>query len=550
MIEKTDAQPVTTEEISKVVLEQSQPLSRSLLWQIQRRYFERQGVEAWRQGIVPHYITSNPFIAHAYARVVFGFLRDCHSAINQHKDAGFPGMDLEQPVYLIELGSGSGRFAFHFLKKLLGFYQHSIFKDVPFKYVMTDFAERNVDFWHSHPALRPFVEQGLLDFACFDVEQDENIELQRSADTLTSKTVKNPLVVMANYFFDSIPQDVFYIEGDQLHESLVTLSSSQEETNLDDPEILNRIQISYENHPTSPEYYDDPDWNRLLRDYQQRLASTTILFPCAALQCIRHLRQLSNGRMLLLSGDKGYIKEESLLGWGEPKLNLHGSFSMMVNYHAIRQYFQNQGGRVFHASHQHNNLNISAFLLGNHPNGYLETRQAFIETIENCGPDDFYTLIKGIGNNYNALALEQILSLLRLSGWDAKIFKECFSALLNHVESAPVLLKQELHCALQQVWDNYYHIGEEPDLAFYMAMLLYGMQYYTEALDYFQRSLRLYGSDPSTFYNMGMCHYSLRQLDAALECINQTLELDSTFEAAKAMRIKLHSEIGHRVHET
>jgi tetratricopeptide (TPR) repeat protein len=538
--------PLSSDQNAPIVLDQSQRLSRSTLWRLQRNYFDRQGIRAWSRGPVPHYITTNPFIARAYARVVFGFIRDCRAAPSANENGDLSPLDFSQPVYIIELGSGSGRLAFHFLKKFADLYRRSVLKDVPFKYVMTDFAEQNIDYWRAHASLQPFVEQGVLDFARFDAEQDCELKLYHGGETLTAESVKNPMVVLANYFFDSIPQDVFYIEGGQLHECLVTLSSSQEETNLDDPEILDRIQIAYENHPTSPEYYDDPDLNRILQDYQQRLAGTTILFPCAALQCIRRLRQLSTGRMLLLSGDKGYIKEEALLGRGEPELNLHGSFSMMVNYHAIGQYFQNHGGHVLHAAHRHNSINICAFLLGDHPHDYVETRQAFIETIENCGPDDFYTLAKGVAKNYDALTLEQLLSLLRLSGWDAKIFRESFPALLNHVESAPPPLKQELYCALQQVWDNYYHIGEEHDLAFYMAMLLYGMQYYPEALEHFQRSLRLYGPDPSTFYNMAMCHYNLRQLEAALEYINQTLELDSTFEAAKAARIKLRSEIEHQ----
>src|SRR2546423_9384940 len=127
-----DTQSTPAKETVGVPLEPPRRLSRSALWQMQRNFFARQGVEAWRQGIVPHYITSNPFIANAYAKVVFGFLRDCRSAINQHQAADFPVIDPEQPVYLIELGSGSGRFAFHFLKKLLGFYRRSIFKDVRF----------------------------------------------------------------------------------------------------------------------------------------------------------------------------------------------------------------------------------------------------------------------------------------------------------------------------------------------------------------------------------------------------------------------------------
>ena len=87
-------------------LEQQQRLSRSLLWRLQRNYFEHYGIEAWRSGAVPHHITSSPFIADAYARMVLGFLRDL-------------SVDHSQPVYIVELGSGSGRFSYLFLKKFL-----------------------------------------------------------------------------------------------------------------------------------------------------------------------------------------------------------------------------------------------------------------------------------------------------------------------------------------------------------------------------------------------------------------------------------------------
>ena len=73
------------EEISQdggdVVLEANQRLSRSHLWTLQRQFFEQQGIQAWSTNQVPHYITSNPFIARAYGKVVSGFLRDWLAAI-------------------------------------------------------------------------------------------------------------------------------------------------------------------------------------------------------------------------------------------------------------------------------------------------------------------------------------------------------------------------------------------------------------------------------------------------------------------------------------
>lgn len=517
-----------------------------MLWKLQRSFFEQQGIEAWRRATVPHYITSNAFIAGVYAKLISGFLRDCHAVSGASENQVFPALDRSQPVYVIELGAGSGRFAFHFLKKFMGAISRSTLEGVPLKYVMTDLVERNVEYWDAHPALRPFAEQGVLDFALFDAEQGREVRLRRSGDTLSAETIRNPIIVLANYLFDSIPQDVFYIQDGQLHESLITLASPQEEPDINDPEILSRIEIFYGNHPASTDYYDDPDLNHILQSYQQRLAATHLLFPCAALHCLRRLRALSGGRMLLISADKGDIKEEGLVGEGEPKINIHGSFSMRVNYHAIAQYFLNCGGQALHTAHRHAHINVCAFLLGDHPNGYAETRQAYSEAVELGGPDDFYTLKKGIEKHYEDLSLEQLIAWLRLSGWDSKNFLDAFSALLDKIESASEPLRQELYRAIEQVWDNYYHLGEERDIAFYIAMLLYGMQYYPEALDYFQRSLELYGPDASTCYNMAMCRYSLRQLDAALESIDQTFLLEPSFEAAKAMRIKLQSEIASR----
>ena len=53
-----------------ITLESNKRLSTSSVWQAQREYYDTQGIEAWAEE-VPCYITTNPFIAHAYASVVF-----------------------------------------------------------------------------------------------------------------------------------------------------------------------------------------------------------------------------------------------------------------------------------------------------------------------------------------------------------------------------------------------------------------------------------------------------------------------------------------------
>lgn len=536
-----DEAPSAASNEASLILEQNQRLSRSLLWQFQRTFFDQQGVEAWRQGIVPFYVTSNPFIAQAYARVVYGFLRDC--AAVRDGQGGFAPLDPSQPIYIVELGAGSGRFGAYFLKRLLGLIASYILSDVHVQYIMTDFTERNIAYWQAHPSLQPLVEAGQLDFARFDAGNDQELVLKSSGTVLSPGTVKNPMVVIANYCFDSLPQDVFYIADGQLYESLITLHSSQPVPDQMDQQFLAGLEITHEHVPATADYYDDPDLNHILRAYQEQLPNTFLLFPYAAFQCLRTFARLSAGRLLLLSGDKGYIREEDLISREPPEIAIHGSFSMMVNTHALGQFILQQGGQVLSTPHRHTSLGICAFLLGQPPGGYVETRLAYAEAIENGGPDDFYMLREGIRRHYNGFTLRELLAYLRLSGWDADLFIDCFPAIMEQAKNAPPALKEEFYWALQQIWDRYYPIGEWYDVAFCIGLLFYTWNYYHEALQFFQISLQRYGAEAATAHNIGLCYYALGQVEEALAWITQALAIDPLFQPAKELRLKLQSQL-------
>ena len=508
-------------------VEVNQRLSKSLLWRLQRNYFERHGIEAWRSGAVPHHITSNGFIAESYAKVVFGFFRDCHSS----------QPDRRAPVYIVELGSGSGRFGHLFLKRFENVYRKSALKDLPFKYVMTDFTERNLEYWRTHKWLQPFIEAGVLDFARFDVECDEQVRLVHSGEVLAAETLRNPTVVISNYLFDSIPQDAFSVAEGQLYEALSTIRTADEEPDLTDPEILSRLELSFQRYPVDADYYDDAAWNGILLDYKQRFSATDFLFPVAALRCIRNLHDLSNGRLLLLSADRGYTSDEALLrGQGEAKFAQHGSFSLMVDYRIIGDYCRFLGGQVLHPQHSVDNLNVSAFMFGNSAEDFVETRLAYEEAIEKFGPDDFFILKSGLEPLCFGLGLDHLLAILRLSGWDHKRFCEYLPVFKEYVAEISDAQKQQLHDAILNVWDSYFPIGEADDLAFEMGTLLLEMDFFLPALEFFQHSVDLYGEAPGTAYNIAVCHYGLGQMEQTLTYLDQALQLDPSLEEARVLR--------------
>ncbi len=113
------------------------PFSKSQLWVWQREAYLSLGPKAWSQGFVPSYITSNPFTAKWMANLVIYYLKS--RPINS-----------KEPVTIFDLGAGSGRFSFLFLKEM------KKLSDFKIRYVMTDISEETIAYWKEHPQLKKF----------------------------------------------------------------------------------------------------------------------------------------------------------------------------------------------------------------------------------------------------------------------------------------------------------------------------------------------------------------------------------------------------------
>src|SRR5262249_51952849 len=136
---------------------------------------------------------------------------------------------------------------------------------------------------------------------------------------------KGPAVVIANYVFDSLPQDAFIISDGTLLESLVTTKQAPPGTGTPpiEPTPISSFQRSFRNFEISVDRYPDPAWNRILDYYRRTLPNATVLFPSAALQTLQHLVTQSDGRMLILAADKGLSHEEDLPLCQEPAFEFH-----------------------------------------------------------------------------------------------------------------------------------------------------------------------------------------------------------------------------------
>lgn len=226
----------------------------------------------------------------------------------------------------------------------------------------------------------------------------------------------------------------------------------------------------------------------------------------------------------------------------QPEINVHGSFSMMVNYHALGVYAHRLDGRVLNPPQRHTNLNVSAYYFG--AGDHIETRQAYREAIALFGPDDFFALKKGMEKACEMLTLPQIITYLKWSEWDTDIFLGCFPVLLSRAASSSETMRGELRQALHNVWEMHVPMGEHRDLPFHLGMLCYGIACYPEALEFFQQSTARHGSHVSTDYNMSLCYYQLGEWDQALGFANKALEADPSLDAAIELRMKIHDLSG------
>lgn len=573
--------------MERCVLEDFTQCSKSHLWKLMMSFYDRKGPESWSQGIVPHFITCNTFIAKSYVKVLQGFLQD------GLRDNAILPLDVNEPLYIVELGAGSGKFTYFMLKYLTEILKptsssssssnNTLFPINKIKFIMTDFTENNFTYWQNHPALKEYFDSGLLDAGIFDAVNDKEIKLWKSNITLTQGSCKNPIVIVANYLFDTLYHDIFQIDHGDLREGLVSTGSKHaEEPDPLDPEIIQRLDNHYKYQSIqAKDYYqneegDEEHLAKILQWYTHNFNhnQASILYPIGALRALRRLGKFSNNRLLVISGDKGNNNPDQFLGLMDPHIAVHGSFSLMVNYHAIGAWFTSKGGFALHNPQEEASLKVSTFILCESENVYnnhevtekhiefygngltlLDEKRseyfpslcsAFHDYVNTFGPNDFFVLQKSLKEDMTSPPLRTIVSLLKLSDWDPDVFFKFRDPILLHAPSCGSKLRNDLARGIPNIWSNYYHLDLDKDIAFEIGRFYYGIRDYENALYYYKESMRIVGEHHVTYHNQGLCYYSLGNILISLDLFQKALQLCPEYEKARNWIEKVQSELLHK----
>lgn len=503
--------------------------SEAPIWKLQRSYYEEQGIKAWQNEEVPQYITSNPIIAGAYAEMIFGFLQD-------RARLGYAS----EPVTIVELGAGSGRLAFHVLKELCELAEFAGIEIPPFRYVMSDLSVKNISYWQRHPSLIPFVERGILDFAKFDAVKDTDLNLTQSGISIRPGDLRQPLLVIANYFFDSIPQELIYVEESKIYECKVSLQFRDGVADLSPSEMLGKAILEFHYLRGADFERETYPYRDVIELYREKLEDSHILFPAIGMSCLERLGRLSQQGFLLLTADKGDHRLENWEFAEPPKLIHHGSFSLTVNYHAIQTFFEQKGAQSLFTAHHHSNLNVGCILMLQDPMSYANTRLAYRRFIERFGPDDFFSMKQWFDEQLEHMELRQILALWRLGGYDSQWLLQSAKRISILLPTGNEAEMEDIRSGIHLMWKSYYSLDEKHNLALDCGMLLYQMDSFEDALVFLERSLKHSEANSEVLYNLSVCCYEVGNDAAALEYARRTIALVPEHEGALALQSLIH----------
>jgi tetratricopeptide (TPR) repeat protein len=489
-------------------------LSEAEIWGRQRSFYEQVGPEAFQPGGIPFQITSNPAISHAYASMVAAWIGDWYRA-------GGGGIHPGEPIYILELGPGAGQFTFFFTQDLRRILERNGLGHLRTCHVCADLSGRLLGHLAEHEALEPLVKEGLLDFAILDAANPVSPTLLRAERTLARNTVANPLIVIANYVFDSIPQDCFSAGGGCLYESTVQLEAIKGDCARD-------ARVLFRQSPTTMPYYGDPELDCILASCARR-DEPLILFPVAGLKLLKWLWELAGGRLLLLAADKGYQRGDVI---AYPAVEFHGEncLSMMVNFGALEEFWVRRGGRFHLPQCEFRFLTIAAAEAGLPPAASAGLAQNFSEHIVDRSPEDWDVWSWRAVRDAHLYSVAEILACLRLSRWDPAVFRDFFPALLRAATGISEPERGKVIEATRRSLARYYHLKEIPNLAFQGGSLLYELGVYSEALAAFERSQRLSGPLPVTSFQIGRCLYRLGRKAEALQAVRSAIDTEPNFE--------------------
>lgn len=472
------------------------PFSRSPYWDLLRKYYQDQNLQAW-DGKVPYHATSNMNVAYSYAELLVAYYLDWAATFGQ------PG----KPLLIFELGAGAGRFSYDLLLALEEIAAINRLDATCFKLIMSDFVEENIRAWLGHPQFKPYFEKGVLDCMVFDVLSEPTLVCLHSRKKLGLDDFSIAPFFLAHYLLDSLPIDVFRVKAGNLYAVHVGLdidkSSSYPKGDI------RRIKLDKRLLNVNGQYYKNSNNNAMVAKAVDKIQNGYFDFPVAAFKLLDQLHEITQGKYMFACLDKGYSNWACYREGEFPPVFYHdNTFSFDFNYCLLMEYLAQKEKHQLWITHDRQLLKWKVVSCGVEMDNSPNIDRFAQVSMEKSSPIDYaYLYLQVLEEDFD-WPFSSLVSLLSLSGWDPVLFVLAAPSLASQMEKASFDERSFLFSYFNTVEKNYFQASDSGDLYLAIGRLYHAAELYQDAIVYFEKSLRTFGEGYAVYYALGKSYFS------------------------------------------
>jgi len=497
------------------------PVRDSLAWELLQRFYEDQGPEAWKQKIVPQGSTANCYTADTYAGIVAAFFRDLMEEGNS------------EPPIVIELGGGSGRFAWQFLNRLFNYHFADGEECPEFTYLLTDAAQRNLANWSAKHRFQPLIESGVLEFAQLLVEREPVIRTA-DGDLTPDAYAGRPTIIIANYLFDSIPSNLLRVRDKKLEQVSMSLISS-EAGFLDNPVTsFTTVTEQFESHPLNGEASTNPLLNTIIQRYADESDEEDdyhIVVPEIGFEFLESFMDRTTPLMLLCGG-LGYAHPDDF-DLNSPFI-FDSYFAHYSNFHIFDQLFEAHGGKSQFQRHRDANFSCGALVLPGRENwsgiDLSDTMRTAKGYLKDFYPYDAHELSELVEETVTDASIRQVEAWVRFSKYDPAIAEACLPFLFHQLEQGEDAYDEvQLYEMYMEAYRSFFPDGTPVSFDCGVAHLCMKLGFYDHALRLIEQSSEEFGPTAQRHFVHALALLRLDRFDEAQAMAKKSLELDGSF---------------------
>lgn len=487
------------------------PVSQSNIWRANHLFFADGGRGIWRS--VPHHVTNSPCHAKKMAQLISAYWRDLI-------EAGLA--DRSAPFYVLEIGSGIGKFGALLVQELVALCRERELSSVKFTLVMTDMSLAAMDYFQWHPVLRKLVQVSCLDFALYDFLNPDEILLINSKVTL--KNSVNPVVCIANYVFCSLPQDYFKVESHQLKVGKIR-SDIQLPENVHPNQYytFSSVGAPVQYETVSSDFYEEDLFNLYLNDLAVKVELGYFIYPKFVLTGLQRMIHHVSDKILMIVNDKGFATDIGLRAASEHGFTMHGKgFSFPVDFKAIGKFVELTGGDSLYQPIEQD-LATAVYCLGYGLSQLPNFEKTAIAVLGTASSGDYGVLFHEVAENTVKLSWGAMMAMLKISEWDPEVFGMIAGHLMEQLPYIAATEINKLLRALPCIERNYFPYPNSSAFHYQAGIIYRKLGDVNSAISFFEKSLAMVDEKDYVLVELARCYLEAKMMPEAIKMAKRAL---------------------------